>query len=169
MKKLSNDEFVESIVDVLDGFAEEVDEPTVSKLDMARENAMAKVAADARLVNAVQQALAESENLPTQIDTKLDAMRKQALASGSKPANLGAQIWQQLNSIFPSAQFNLSRSLIATACVTLTVASVFYNLSEPSNLLSTDEEFSVIAASEEIELYENLDFYLWLEENELLN
>jgi hypothetical protein len=47
----------------------------------------------------------------------------------------------------------------------VTVVSLFYVSSRPAGILSLEEEISLIASAEDIELYENLDFYLWLDEN----
>ena len=60
--------------------------------------------------------------------------------------------------------FSLPVGMIATACLTVTVVTLFYTSSNPGSEFSVDDELLLIASADELELYENLDFYLWLEE-----
>jgi hypothetical protein len=50
----------------------------------------------------------------------------------------------------------------------VTAISIFYVNSRPTGTLTLEEEIDLVAAAEDIELYENLEFYLWLAENEFL-
>jgi len=58
--------------------------------------------------------------------------------------------------------------MLATTCVMVTAISIFYVNSRPAGTLTLEEEISLVATAEDIELYENLEFYLWLAENESL-
>jgi hypothetical protein len=58
--------------------------------------------------------------------------------------------------------------MAATACVIITVAVLFYNAPAPTDSPPLDPNIGLIASADELELYENLDFYVWLAENEVL-
>jgi|TARA_B110000971_G_scaffold91530_1_gene94175 hypothetical protein len=49
------------------------------------------------------------------------------------------------------------------------VAALFYNSSAPTKTLPLDPDIGLITSADKLELYENLDFYLRLAENEFLN
>jgi hypothetical protein len=58
--------------------------------------------------------------------------------------------------------------MLATACVVVTAISIFYVDSRPAGTVTLNEEIGLVATAEDIELYDNLEFYLWLAENESL-
>ena len=59
--------------------------------------------------------------------------------------------------------------MVATACVLVTVVSLVYVNGNSSGNLSLDDELVLVASADDLELYENLDFYLWLDENGFAN
>jgi hypothetical protein len=50
----------------------------------------------------------------------------------------------------------------------VTAISIFYVDSRPAGTVTLNEEIGLVATAEDIELYDNLEFYLWLAENESL-
>lgn len=137
----------------------------------------------ARLPQPIQQSLDESRQvallqnthstLTPDIEARLDQIRHRAVAKfeqqqgktmQSNRFSLSNWVTGQLDAF----NFPLSRGMLATACVMITAISIFYVNSRPAGTLTLEEELGLIATAEDIELYENLDFYLWLAENESL-
>ena len=77
--------------------------------------------------------------------------------------------WQSLVSRFFAGGFPVTASMVATACVLVTVVSLVYVNGNSSGNLSLDDELVLVASADDLELYENLDFYLWLDENGFAN
>jgi hypothetical protein len=117
--------------------------------------------------------LDNSSALSPNIEARLDQIRQSAVAkfeqlqektTGTSRFSLSAWIKTQSHS------FNLSASagMLTTACVMVTAISIFYVNSRPTGTLTLKEEIGLVATAEDIELYENLEFNLWLAENEFL-
>jgi len=66
-------------------------------------------------------------------------------------------------------QMALPAKMLATACLTVTIVSLFYTASRPAGTLPLEEEIALIASADDYELVENLDFYLWLADNGIPN
>ena len=115
------------------------------------------------LIDGVVNRLDDLAEPTPEIQQRLNRMRRQAIAQGTGDTQ-AAGFWEQFRELF-SAQNRLGLSMVATACLTVTVASVFYVNNNPNEAFGTDPELTLVASADELELYENLDFYLWLEEN----
>ena len=127
-----------------------------------------------KLVQSIRTALERNASLPPQIEARLDGIRQRAMAKleSSREKSLSAEISRllaQLGRFIDSFKMPMSASLVATACVMITAVSLFYVALRPSGSFSFEEEISLIASADELELYENLEFYLWLAETELPN
>lgn len=165
-------DLVQAILHRLDQSVEELDPAVTEKLNQARLCAL-ELGHGAQnkndLVANIQQQLQKSETLPSDIERKLNQMRRQALSQNAhSPDSLNEKLQTLYHSVFGS-NYRLTATMAATACLTLTVATLFYNSSSPTGVLPLDPDIGLIASADELELYENLDFYLWLDENEVLN
>lgn len=169
MNSTQDKDFIKSVVYALDQSAIELEPELTQRLDKARRQAVTAMqnAADAEMLGRIQDKLNDSESLPADVQQKLNQIRQQAVeqAPNRKPLLETAQ------DIFNSLLNNtgLTAGMVATACLTLTVATLFYSSSDSPVISAMDEDLGLIASADELELYENLDFYLWLAENELLN
>jgi len=92
-----------------------------------------------------------AENLDSQTKQRLERIRLNAL-SASERAHPGA---------FLSSRWVMGGAVTAAAMAA--VAIFFWLKASPGNFPGKHiEDFEMIASMEEIELYENLDFYRWL-------
>ncbi len=174
MNKLEEEKFVAHICDYLDRSIEDMEPALMARLDSARTDALNKAIADKLasnddeelLVDSILTRLEDQPELSPDIEQRLDAMRQQAVARLQTQPEKESLLAYSLDWI--REQFNNSFSLpvgmIATACLTVTVVTLFYTSSNPGSEFSVDDELLLIASADELELYENLDFYLWLEE-----
>ena len=170
-----NDEtLIQQICQHLDRSVLQLDDSTSSRLDKARETALQRTPIDepaleeAMFVDSVLTSLEDQEQAPY-ISSRLDAIRAQALSrQACLEGKTDSTRVSNLLGLFGGI-FSLPASMLATACVLVTVVSLFYVGSNSNRNLSVDEELTLIASAEDLELYENLDFYLWLEENGFAN
>jgi len=152
--------------------------------------------AEEHLVTEVQKTLNANSALSPGIELRLSQIRQQALArlEISAPAKqrsegqlasqtIGGDSQNNLQSNFKSglakirallngSSYSAPAGMFATACVLLTVASLFYVAgrpigSQPNASLPVEKEISLISSADDIELYENLEFYLWLADSGL--
>jgi hypothetical protein len=176
MSKLNDKEFVATICQQLDRSVENLPGSVLERLDTARNGAF-KLAHqsipddDAALATVARHSLEDYEPLPKEIETRLDQIRQQAIArldSHSKQPNGYLKPWRERLQALFGFDFSAAAGFVATACVMVTVVSLFY-VSRPTGVLTTEEEMMLVASAEDIELYENLDFYLWLAESGIPN
>ena len=173
MSKYSETQFVEAVAKQLDDYAAVIDNDALCQLDTARKNALAKrqqeLEAQAQLLNKVRDKLVESEKLPITVEIELNKIRTRALSQASKPRLSLDSLATSISKLFFGQGIKFSHSMVAAACLTVAVVSVFYSIDNFGPMTNSDADLAIIASSEELELYENLDFYLWLADNELLN
>ncbi len=125
------------------------------------------------LASAVRRELDDSNSLAPDIEARLDQIRLSAVAKFEQQQSKaiesrGFSLSAWLKSQADSFKFAAHRGMLATACVMLTAITLFYVDSRPAGTLTLEEEIGLIATAEDIELYENLEFYLWLADNESL-
>ena len=182
MNKLEENRFLQEICQRLDASIEHLNPSIRIRLDDSRRDALqSKLQPIAQeedsLAQKVRRELNDNTGVSPEIETRLDQIRQQAMARLDAAELRGApsflaqiQDWFESRfSIFSSiVPGTIPRTMLATACVLVTVISIFYVNSRPTGSLSLEEEISLVASAEDIELYENLDFYLWLAENESL-
>ena len=174
MNKLNDQQLIEEICIRLDSSIAQLDPSIAERLDSMRRQALAvDVVGTSRseeLLLNVRAKLDESEAVAPEIEARLDQIRQQAIARlKSNPAesesSLFIRVQQTLQLWFASNRLAMPASVFASACVMVTVVSLFY-ISRPAGSLPLEAEISLIASADDIELYENLDFYLWLAEND---
>ena len=78
-------------------------------------------------------------------------------------------MWSQLATRINLPRLSVPVSAFATACVLVTVATLFFQFPEQPTGELAEADILLFASSDEIELYDNLEFYLWLAENGLPN
>ena len=125
------------------------------------------------LAQAVSRELDDNSALAPNIEARLDQIRHSAVAKfeqlqekTTETSGFSLSAW--IKTQFDSFNFSASAGMLTTACVMVTAISIFYVNSRPTGTLTLDEEIGLVATAEDIELYENLEFYLWLAENESL-
>ncbi|MFT4886018.1 MAG: hypothetical protein ACJAY7_000728 [Pseudohongiellaceae bacterium] len=160
-----------AIVSRLEQTIEELDPAITAQLDQARLSAIesghaAQTQND--FVAHIELQLEKSEALPTEIERKLNQIRRDAIAQNARGSNSLKDKIQTLYQFIFATNYHLTTGMAATACVTIAVAVLFYNSSTPTDTPPLDSNIGLIASADELELYENLDFYVWLAENEVL-
>lgn len=178
MNKLEESTFLEEICQRLDASIAHLDPSICARLDSSRHTALhgelLTIDGDRdSLAQRVQEELNDNTGISAEIEAKLDQIRQQAIARlDTGESRAGTSTPSLIRNWFQSrlSAFSLSTSTttLATACVLVTVTSLFYVNSRPTRSLPLEEEISLVASADDIELYENLEFYLWLAENESL-
>ncbi len=172
MKKLNDFELVEVVTRRLDEYAESIDDDILVKLNAARASALLpkqqELEAQHKQLTKIREELIESEKLPASIESKLNGIRAQAIATAATRRKPLLSFASGFTRRLFDAGFRVSHGLI-TVCLTLAVVTLFYGSRDTNSGNNNTEEIVIIASGEELELYENLDFYLWLADNELLN
>lgn len=118
---------------------------------------------DDRLVERIREHLdARVDDLDAETLSRLAEARRRALAAAGKPrrrwtiprpGDHRAADW-----VVPAGAF---------ASVVATVLALTIMVAEPGNGLAKEvDDLEMLTAGEEIELYENLEFYLWLQDRE---
>jgi hypothetical protein len=177
MNKLDDKQLLEEIRLRLDRSIAHL-EPSVSeRLHSMRRQAVAPAQDSADdhahgLLLDVGQKLDDNEAVTPEIAARLDQIRQQAITSiKSTPPPVAeallSRVRDSLVALFASHTMTIPARVFATACVLVTAASLFTVYSRPSGSLTPEAEIGLIASADDIELYENLDFYLWLAENGL--
>ena len=187
MNKMTENEFLSASRLHLDKSIAQLDADIALRLDSMREQALdpsGKVAvaldelqdprATDKRVQTIRTNLEHSASVPPEIEARLDDIRRRAIAqlelSREKSLHSPASgLLQQLGVLLDSFKMPMPARLVATACVMVTAVSLFFVASRPPGAFSFEEEISLIASADDIELYENLEFYLWLAETELPN
>ncbi len=177
MNKLNEDIFLQEVCKHLDASIAHLPQAIEQRLTEGRQAALlqkAHLMQDTEgLALTVSRELDDNSPLSPDIEARLDQIRDSAVArfeqlqeKTKKPSRLSLLVWTKTQ--FNSFNFSASAGMLATACVMVTVISIFYVNSRPTGSLTLEEEISLVATAEDIELYENLEFYLWLVENESL-
>lgn len=164
-------QFVARVRTLLDTSLGQIPQGAQSQLSSARLAAVASVkstdsvSADLAL-NGVKQ-LGE-QVLPSEVQSSLDDIRSRALSLARRQQNSDTLRRRWANSLF-----NLRRGSVAafaSICILVTgVILVDTRESSDTVPLAIMEEAWVLASEEELELYENLEFYQWLADNGLDN
>ena len=161
---------------MLDDSVTQIDSDTRQRLDSIRALALTSPRAlepindsEEDLVLAVQASLDDSvSDLDPQLLARLDAARKAAIAQ-KPPISPAAALWQQLKARLAPSGVSVPLGAFATACVLVTVATLFYQLPTRNAGQLVDGDVLLFASGDDIELYDNLEFYLWLADNGLPN
>ena len=171
MRDFDEAQFLEDIRIKLDQQLLPLDSALSERLAQLREQALQRLNSDGAsapvdkslFIDGVVTRLDDCAEPSRAVQQRLDRLRRQAIVRGTGDKQ-AAGFWEQLGDFF-SGQHRLGMSMVATACLTVTVVSVFYVSSNLNETFGADPELTLVASADDLELYENLDFYLWLEEN----
>lgn len=173
-----NDEacFLAKVTQALDSSLMQLPNGIEESLDGVRHNAMLQVLVRGSESSAVSGRLAASlessePQIPESVRLRLDGIRTGAMQRASAAQQKGnaastANGWWW--SRWAPRGFAVPASAFASICMLVTTLAIF-NLSKTPEImpLLVDAQNSLVLASEEeIELYENLEFYQWLAEND---
>ena len=177
MTKNDDEQLLLAIRESLDAGVARLPPATTARLDAIRQRAITGIA-HASAATGPDQALVEEIRaqlgrglaaLDPAVRERLDGMRSRAVGRVAGGRNPG-RLQDRLAALAERFRIRLSipATSLATAC--LLVAVVTLALRSPGEAIPThDAEVLLFASQDEIELYENLEFYLWLAENELSN
>lgn len=175
MNKLDEGVLVQEVCRHLDASIAHLPQPIEQFLTESRQAALLQNAhlGSEGLAQAVSRELDDNSALSPDIEARLDQIRHSAVArfeqlqeKTTETSRFSLSAW--IKTQFDSFNFAASAGMLATACVMVTAISIFYVNSRPAGTLTLEEEIGLVATAEDIELYENLEFYLWLAENESL-
>ena len=164
--------FLAKVMHTLDGSLTQLPNGIEGRLDSARhavllqsrEWASEGEASSERFSAALE--LSEQQ-IPESVRLRLDAIREGAMqrASAAQHKSNGHFGWWKR---WTSQGFVVPASAFASICMLVTTLAIF-NMSEPAETmpLVVAENSLVLASEEEIELYDNLEFYQWLADNGL--
>ena len=168
--------FLAKVVQTLDSSLVRLPMEFEERLRSARQAALLQVpqldSEDSAVTSDFARALESSEQqIPESVKLRLDgiradAMRKASEALGKANAEHKGSGWRWTR--WAPQGFAVPASAFASICVLVTTLAIF-NPSEPLETmpLAVAEDSLVLASEEEIELYENLEFYQWLADNGL--
>jgi len=173
-------QFVHNIVKQLNAGIDDLDLSLSSQLDNMRLQAIdsisikTKTESEPALLHSIHDRLeSDNEAVPVEIEKRLNEIRHQAMAKATQlqqKDNLGSlnivqNNWETLIANLRSGP----TAAIASACVAVVAVSLFFLAPATNEEVSISDEINLLASAEDIELYENLDFYLWLAENDISN
>lgn len=170
MNRLSDNDLIREICTRLDASCANLPVELEQRLDAMRQRALIQQGT-AELQPDPSFRLESGHELSPAIESRLNAARRRAIAhyQTQQSESHSGEFAQWLDALINPLRFARSASILATACVLVTVVSLFYVASRPESLLPIDEEMGLIASAGDFELYENLEFYLWLAETGLPN
>ncbi|GJM12322.1 MAG: hypothetical protein DHS20C12_07250 [Pseudohongiella sp.] len=178
MNRLDEEKLIQEVCRYLDASIAQLPLLTQQHLTESRQAALLQKAhlgsqGVDELAHAVGKELEDSSTLSPDIEARLDQIRHNAVAKFEQQREQssersGFSLFSWIKSQVESFNFDASAGMLATACVLVTAISIFYVNSRPTGTLTLEEEIGLVATAEDIELYENLEFYLWLAENESL-
>lgn len=182
MTSREKEPFVTLIRELLDTSAESLDESVRSQLDQRRLQALARgsdplaaVEDDERLLAAARVALDDSvDSLEPELVMRLNQGREAALlqtrnsAAKNRPGAV-ATIREFLHNLLDFRPLTLPAGALAGAGMLAIALTLVYRPGAERALDESDADVLLFASSDEIELYDNLEFYLWLADNGLPN
>lgn len=166
MIQRSDEEFIAAVSRMLDRSLEQLDPAIQQRLDSARQQAQSQDSLADSLPHAARQSLDRQSEISPEVEARLDQIRQRALDRMPRPAENRQRrsLVKMVSEGLQQRAWQLSAGMLATSFVLVTSISLlpYGNNTE----LSLDQELALLATEDDIELYENLDFYLWLAENE---
>jgi len=170
-----DDSLLENVRAALDQSVDQLDVKIRLSLDQSRRQALLRnsVAAvnepDDGYLDALLNHL-DDGSLEPEIHNRLNLARSKALDRARQPDRAASLLRLLLRSatrkLLP-VQLTVPVSAFATACLVLTAVTLFYRFPDAVRSGAEETDILLTASNEEIELYENLDFYLWLADNGL--
>jgi hypothetical protein len=172
-----DDKLIGDIRYYLDKSIEDLPGDVLKKLQSARRQAVTVVQSSehsdysaATIALAARTSLDDtSEALDPEIQRRLDMIRTQAVermkVSATSRQATKPTLWQKIQQLIHHHEFGFQAGALVTACVLVTVVALQLQFPESGTVNPTDSDILLFASADEIELYENLEFYLWLAEN----
>lgn len=161
--------FLAKVMQTLDGSLTHLPRGIEGRLDRlrhaamleARESASENGVAETRFTSALA---ASEKQIPEPVRQRLDAIRAGAMRRASAPQQTKSRWW----SGWASRGFAVQVSAFASICLLVTTLAIFNMSGSIETMpLVVAENSLVLASEEEIELYNNLEFYQWLADNGL--
>lgn len=167
--------FVRRAADVLNASMSGVPPAITARLNSIRESVVASAETDSVGVSAMRSPVVSKpgEPMPAGITDRLDDIRARAMqlaARQSQDHNHGFLMgWRgRLASRLSGVAFGVPAGAFASICVLFTTLAIFNVPTSDEPLpAALAEEVLLQASVDDIELYENLEFYQWLAENGL--
>ena len=137
-----------------------------AELGQARSAALRLASQDSLNRNHKAREQLDSALLPSgTVSHNLDRLRALALAQRPDASRQPADsVFARLTAAFATLWQSIPAKLVASCCVVLAMATLVLNTQLAPDSFNTSDEIALLASADEIELYENLDFYLWLAE-----
>lgn len=162
----ADEHFLEKVSSVLENSLDDHQPLIVPRLDAARHAAMLRVWQPEAREEAITQTLNDSaQQLPEEVVLRLDAIRQQAMArtqphSDPKPHHWFARIW-------PPSGFAMPASAMAFSFLAVTAVILLSEQNQLETMPFVVTETELVPVSEqELELFDNLEFYQWLAESD---
>ncbi|MDO9319914.1 MAG: DUF3619 family protein [Gammaproteobacteria bacterium] len=167
-----DERFAARVAAILDSSIEGLPPHIEARLDSMRSTALARVVghdAFARSAGMVLSGEEVAEGLPSFVSARLDDIRAQALQRAARQLEQKSQStgWGVLARLL-NPRLGIPAGAFASVCVLVTTLALF-RVSEPNEVMpvAMNEEGLVLASADDLELYENLEFYQWLADNGL--
>lgn len=164
--------FAARVAATLDSSIEALPPRIEARLDCMRSTALARVVGHDAFVQSAGMVLsseAASEGLPPSVSARLDDIRVQALQRAAWQLERKSQStgWGILARLL-NPRLGIPAGAFASVCVLVTTFALF-TVREPDEVMpvAMNEEGLVLASADDLELYENLEFYQWLADNGL--
>lgn len=170
-KHLNDNEFVALICAELDEDLHNLDAKLIERLDSTRNNALQQECVsrsqdEELLVQIARESLTDANPLNEDIESQLDQIRAQAMAHLAKQG--GREKSSPLSDWLPHLPWRMPASVFASAFAIVGTVALL-NIYNRDAGLQGEIELAMLTSAEDLELYENLEFYLWLSENELVS
>ncbi|MCB1672337.1 MAG: DUF3619 family protein [Gammaproteobacteria bacterium] len=174
-----HDKMLHHIRGLLDRDVDRLDSVTTQRLETIRNQALQRERvreplndSEENLLEAVRVALDDSvTNLDPALCRRLKQSRSAALEQHGEveSRNLLTNMVRGWNLLLARFATSLPGRTLATACILVAAITLFYRTPEQPGNSSPDGDVLLFASSDEIELYDNLEFYLWLADSGLPN
>jgi hypothetical protein len=145
-----------------------------SRLDAARRASLLRAGLESVAQSAENSAFARAldesaERIPEEVRQRLDGIRAQAMARARADRHSAEAAGTRFSWRLPRG-FAVPAGAFASVCVLVTTLALFSTSEVPEVLpVALSEDGLLIASAEELELYQNLEFYQWLADNGLQN
>lgn len=156
----------------LDSSIEELPPRIEARLDSMRSTALARVVGHDAFIRSAGVVLASeetAEGLPPFVSARLDDIRAKALQRAARQLEQKSQVtgWSLLSGLL-NPRMGIPAGAFASVCVLVTTLTLF-TVRAPDEVMpvAMNEEGLVLASADDLELYENLEFYQWLADNGL--
>ncbi len=167
-----DERFAARVAAMLDNSIESLPPRIETRLDNMRSTALARLVEHDAFVQSAGMVLSGEKvagGLPPAVTARLDDIRVQALQRAARQLEQKPQatVWGALGRLLNSG-IGIPAGAFASVCVLLTTITLF-SVREPVEVMpvAMNEEGLVLASADDLELYENLEFYQWLADNGL--